>query len=83
MYIDFIADYGEKTGVDDLAFSEVDRRLIEEFVAKNLSWPTIKNLSVRPFNTIETGFVVAQLAQNSKLTSLFFTMPPLPQRQTI
>ncbi len=67
MYIDFIADYGEKTGMDDLAFSEVDRKLVEEFSALNLNWPTIKNLSVAPFNTIETGFVVAQLAQNSKL----------------
>ncbi len=67
MYIDFIADYGEKTGVDDLAFSEVDRRLVEEFVAQDMAWPMIKNLSVRPFNTIETGFVVAQLAQNSHL----------------
>lgn len=67
MYIDFIADYGEKTGMDDLAFSEVDRKLVEEFSALNLNWPMIKNLSVAPFNTIETGFVVAQLAQNSKL----------------
>ena len=67
MYIDFIADYGEKTGMDDLAFSEVDRRLMEEFLALNLATPMIKNLSVRPFNTIETGFMVAQLARNSRL----------------
>lgn len=67
MYIDFIADYGEKTGVDDLAFSEVNRRLMEEFVKNGLEFPIIKNLSVRPFNTIETGFAVAQLAQNSLL----------------
>ena len=66
-YIDFIADYGEKTGIDDLAFSEVDRRLMEEFLVLNLPMPTVKNLSVHPFNTIETGFVVAQLAHNSKL----------------
>lgn len=67
MYIDFIADYGEKTGIDDLAFSEVDRKLVEEFVTLDMPWPMIKNLSVCPFNTIETGFVVAQLAQNSRL----------------
>lgn len=67
MYIDFIADYGEKTGVDDLAFSEVNRRLMEEFAKQNLAFPIIKNLSVRPFNTIETGFAVAQLGQNSLL----------------
>ena len=67
MYLDFIADYGETTGRDDLAFSEVDRRLVEEFSKQNLNWPMIKNLSVRPFNTVETGFVVAQLAQNSHL----------------
>ena len=69
MYIDFIADYGEKTGVDDLAFSEVNRRLTEEFSKCGLEFPWIKNLSVRPFNTVETGFAVAQLAQNSLLGS--------------
>ena len=66
-YIDFIADYSEKTGMDDLAFSEVDRRLAEEFDLRGLVFPMVKNLSVNPFNTIETGFVVAQLAQNSRL----------------
>ncbi|MBQ3696156.1 MAG: SAM-dependent chlorinase/fluorinase [Alphaproteobacteria bacterium] len=66
-YIDFIADYGAKTGIDDLAFSEVDRRLIEEFDMRNLGFPFVKNMCVNPFNTIETGFVVAQLAHNSKL----------------
>ena len=65
--IDFIADYGEKTGIDDLAFSEVNRRLLEEFASQNLEFPMIKNLSVHPFNTVETGFAVAQLAQNSRL----------------
>jgi len=68
-YIDFIADYGEKTGVDDLAFSEVDRRLAEEFALRNMDFPVIKNLSVHPFNTVETGFVVAQLAHNSRLNT--------------
>jgi len=68
-YIDFIADYGSKTGVDDLAFSEVDRRLTEEFAALGMDFPIIKNLSVTPFNTIETGFDVAQLAHNSKLSA--------------
>ena len=66
-YIDFIADYGEKTGVDDLAFSEVNRRLMEEFIAQGMPFPMVKNLAVNPFNTIETGFVVAQLAHNSRL----------------
>ena len=66
-YVDFIADYGNKTGMDDLAFSEVDRRLVEEFVSRNMDFPVIKNLSVNPFNTIETGFSVAQLAHNSRL----------------
>ena len=66
-YLDFIADYGEKTGVDDLAFSEVNRRLMEEFVAHGMPFPVVKNLAVNPFNTIETGFVVAQLAHNSRL----------------
>lgn len=66
-YIDFIADYGLISGQDDLAFSEVDRRLCEEFSKLDLDFPMIKNLSVHPFNTVETGFVVAQLAQNSRL----------------
>ena len=66
-YIDFIADYGEKTGVDDLAFSEVNRRLMEEFIEHRMPFPMVKNLAVNPFNTIETGFVVAQLAHNSRL----------------
>ncbi len=67
MYIDFIADYGESTGHEDLAFSEVSLKLCEEFSIKNMPFPMVRPLSVRPFNTIETGFVVAQLAFNSKL----------------
>jgi len=66
-YIDFIADYGAITGNDDLAFSEVNRKLAEEFSKQSMAFPMIKNLSVRPFNTIETGFAVAQLAYNSTL----------------
>ncbi len=67
MYIDFIADYGESTGHEDLAFSEVALKLCEQFSLQNLPFPMVRTLSVRPFNTIETGFVVAQLAFNSKL----------------
>ena len=67
MYIDFIADYGSKTGHDDLAFSEVNVKLCEKFDDLGMDFPMIKNLSVQPFNTVETGFAVAQLAQNSKL----------------
>ncbi|MBP5344236.1 MAG: SAM-dependent chlorinase/fluorinase [Alphaproteobacteria bacterium] len=66
-YIDFIADYGATTGIDDLAFSEVNRKLAEEFSKQSLDFPMMKNLSVRPFNTVETGFAVAQLAYNSTL----------------
>lgn len=66
-YIDFIADYGKITGHDDLAFSEVCGKLCAEFKERGLDFPLIKCLSVRPFNTVETGFVVAQLALNSKL----------------
>ena len=66
-YLDFIADYGAETGRDDLAFSEVNRRLCEEFLNQGLDFPLIKNLSVSPFNTVETGFVIAQLAYLSKL----------------
>lgn len=66
-YIDFIADYGLQTGQDDLAFSEVDLRLCGEFKKLNLDFPVFKNLSVAPFNTLETGFCVAQLAKTSLL----------------
>lgn len=68
-YIDLVADYGAAAGIDDLAFSEVNRRLVEEFTRQGMDIPFIKNLSVRGFNTIETGFAVAQLAQNSLLNS--------------
>ena len=68
-YIDFIADYGTSTGVDDLAFSEVNRKLLEEFGKLGMDFPMIKNLSVHPFNTVETGFAVAQTAHNSTLGS--------------
>lgn len=68
-YIDFIADYGAQAGIDDLAFSEVNRTLMEEFLDKGLDFPIIKNLSVHPFNTVETGFAVAQLATHSRLGS--------------
>lgn len=67
MYIDFIADYGGISGQDDLAFSEVDRVLVEEFLAQGLGIPVIKNLSVRAFNTTETGFYAAQLGYLSRL----------------
>ena len=66
-YIDFIADYGATTGNDDLAFSEVNHKLASEFLKQSLDFPIIKNLSVRPFNTVETGFAVAQLGYNSAL----------------
>jgi len=66
-YIDFIADYGATTGNDDLAFSEVNHKLASEFFKQSLDFPIIKNLSVRPFNTVETGFAVAQLGYNSAL----------------
>ena len=66
-YVDFIADYGLQMGQDDLAFSEVDLRLCGEFKKLGLDFPTVKNLSVAPFNTLETGFCVAQLAFNSIL----------------
>ena len=45
-YIDFIADYGAVTGNDDLAFSEVNLKLAEEFSKQSMDFPMIKNLSV-------------------------------------
>ena len=55
MLIDLIADYG--TG--DPAFAEVRQRLLKELPSAN-----IHCLSVPPFNTLATGFWIAQLGLN-------------------
>lgn len=61
--IDIVADYGH---VGDLAFAEVEQKLIEVLP------PTVTRIrahSVQPFDTVSTGFYLAQLALNSKLGS--------------
>ncbi|MGF1482441.1 MAG: S-adenosyl-l-methionine hydroxide adenosyltransferase family protein [Cyanophyceae cyanobacterium] len=52
MLINLIADYG--TG--DLAFAEVTQRLLKELPSAQIA-----SLSVPPFNTLATGFAIAQL----------------------
>lgn len=67
MYLDVIADYGTRTGVNDLAFSEVLGKIYEAFDACGIAQPEfMAPLSVSPLNPIETSFVIAQLGLNSK-----------------
>lgn len=67
MYIDVIADYGGKSGRNDLAFSEVMGKIIEELHVKEIhEMPYMAPLSVGSFNDVETAFVISQLALNSK-----------------
>jgi len=58
-----IADYGD---LHDLAFAEVRERLYAEL---NDDQFTIETVAVPAFDTVATGFVVAQLGINSKLGS--------------
>ena len=59
--VSVIADYGH---LSDLAFAEVTQTLMEQ--CEDL-WPTIKPYSVPAFDTVATGFMLAQTALNSKL----------------
>lgn len=61
-YIDLVGDYG--TG--DLAFTEVRNRLYDEFCNGDTD-AIVNTISTHPFNTIETGVIVAQIAMNSRL----------------
>lgn len=55
MYISLVADYG----VGDPAFLEVSQRLLKE-----IDQAQIHHISVPPFNTLATGFWIAQLGLN-------------------
>ena len=56
-----VADYGD---LHDLAFAEVTERLYAELMDVDVD---IKSFAVPAFDTVATGFVIAQLAMNSKL----------------
>jgi len=62
-YLTLIADYGGRSGGNDLAFAEVSQKLYEKI--ENIAH--LDTLSVNAFNTVETAFVVSELALNSKL----------------
>lgn len=62
-YLTLIADYGGRSGGNDLAFAEVSQKLYEKI--DNIIH--MDTLSVNAFNTVETAFVVSELALNSKL----------------
>jgi hypothetical protein len=65
--IDIVADYGGKTGFFDLAFAEVKNKIASIMQENNFQHSVTSCLSVNAFNTIETGFIVAQLGLNSTL----------------
>ena len=65
--LDIVADYGGHSGRDDLAFVEVRRALMHHLSNNNLSCSDISTLSVDAFDGIGTGFIVGQLANNSKI----------------
>lgn len=62
-YITLIADYGGRSGGNDLAFAEVAQKLYEK-IDDIIHMDT---LSVNAFNTVETAFVTSELALNSGL----------------
>lgn len=66
-YIDLIADYGNKSGINDLAFLEVKNSLLNNFIEQELIINNLNTLSTMPFNTFETGFAITQLGVNSKI----------------
>ncbi len=61
VHVFVVADYG---GIHDLAFAEVTQRLYTECAPLPIA---IQNFSVPAFDTVATGFVLAQLALNSRL----------------
>ncbi len=63
--IEIVADYGGKTGSNDLAFSEVKNRVYKYFDKNDLNIKDINTISTNSFNTIETGFMVAQMARGT------------------
>ncbi len=65
--LDIVADYGGITGKNDLAFIEVKRAFMSALINKSISCSDIEVISVSAFNTVETGFVVGQIATTSKL----------------
>ncbi len=65
--IDIIADYGGNPGCYDMAFAEVKNKICSIFDAEAIDYRIMSCLSVNAFNTIETGFVVAQLASHSNI----------------
>lgn len=60
--VSVIADYG---ALHDLAFAEVTHRLYAELSAFRIK---LEEYSVPPFDTVATGFFLAQIGINSRLT---------------
>ncbi len=61
IFVYVIADYGD---LHDLAFAEVKQKIYYEFPEQNVS---ISTFAVPAFDTVATGFALAQTAVNSKL----------------
>lgn len=78
-YVTLIADYGGRSGSTDLAFAEVSQKLYEKIGDIR----HMDTLSVSAFNTVETGFVVAELAVNSKLKNHIIYHNTAPRKDDI
>lgn len=78
-YLTLIADYGGRSGNADLAFAEVSQKLYEKI--ENIRH--LDYLSVNSFNTVETGFVVAELAINSKIKNHIVYHNTAPRKDDI
>lgn len=77
-YIFVVADYGQ---LSDLAFGEVKQRLYNLLGDRK---PSIDTLSVPAFDTVATGFVLAQLGFNSKLgANQYFYVNTAPRKDDL
>ena len=78
-YISLVADYGGRSGNADLAFAEVGQKLYEKIDDIR----HFEQLSVNAFNTVATGFVVAELALNSKIDNHIVYHNTAPRKDDI
>lgn len=78
-YITLVADYGGRSWAKDLAFAEVSQKLYA--LVDDLKH--LESLSVNAFNTVETGFVVSELALNSELKNHIIYHNTAPRKDDI
>lgn len=83
MFIDIVADYGGRSGQNDLAFLEVKNAILSSCMQENVNISSIHALSTNAFNTIEAGFISAQLAMNSKLPNYCIFQNVAPRKDNL